>query len=415
MERCSRNLPIDSRKSWFIASVATIVLSVAFGTAWIVPVALKPIATELNGLRSIPALANSLVWLGLGFGGIVMGWAAESVGVRFTTIFGALMIGAGLALSTLGTPWALYIGHGLLIGVLGIGGINAPQYIYISKWFERRRGSAVALVYSGGYIAGALWPPVFERVIAYAGWRQTMLWYAIFAILVIVPAAAIFFRRPPEQRPPSRAADSPAVDTWIIGWPPNFVFTILATASFLCCVPMVIPQGHLIALCGDLGFSATLGATMISVLLASAFISRQAWGAISDRIGGLRTLLVGSACQTVAAAAFLFAQEEIGLVAVTVAFGFGFSGLIPAYILTVRELFPAREAFWRIPTVLLVSSAGMATGGWLAGALYDHFFFYGPAFAVGAAFGIANLALLCVLVWRQSSIVAQLLSRGQET
>jgi MFS family permease len=154
---------------------------------------------------------------------------------------------------------------------------------------------------------------------------------------------------------------------------------------------------------------------MISVLLASAFISRQAWGAISDRVGGLRTLLVGSACQTVAAAAFLFTQEEIGLVAVTVAFGFGFSGLIPAYILTVRELFPAREAFWRIPTVLLVSSAGMATGGWLAGALYDHFFFYGPAFAVGAAFGIANLALLCVLVWRQSSIVAQLLSRGQET
>jgi MFS family permease len=186
----------------------------------------------------------------------------------------------------------------------------------------------------------------------------------------------------------------------VLGWPPNLIFALLAAASFLCCVPMAIPQAHLIAFCGDIGISAAHGAAMVSVLLGAAFISRQGWGWMADRIGGLRTALVGSACQTVAMTGFLLTQDEIGLFAVAAAFGAGFSGLVPAYVLSLRELFPPAEASWRIPSLLLISSGGMAAGGWLGGALYDRFAFYGPAFAAGIAFGMLNLAVLGVLVWR---------------
>src|SRR5215213_320436 len=163
---------IETRTSWIVATAATIVIAMGFGAAWITPVALKGIAAEADELRSVPALG------------------------------GALMIALGLALSTLGPGWPLYVGHGLFIGLLGIAGINAPIYVYVCKWFDFRRGSALALVSSGSYMAGALWPPGFERAIAHFGWRQTMLLYAVLQMVVIVPLAALFFRSPPEQPEP---------------------------------------------------------------------------------------------------------------------------------------------------------------------------------------------------------------------
>ena len=186
---------IESRASWVVASVALFIMMMAFGAAWITAVALKDIAAEVGGTRSIPALASALAWLGSGVGGIIMGRIADRVGTRWTVLFGALMIGVGLAISTLGPPWPLWLGHGLFIGLIGLGGINAPMYIYVSRWFDRRRGSALALISSGSYLAGAMWPPVFEHAIAAFGWRQTMLWYALAEIVIIVPLAAIFFHR----------------------------------------------------------------------------------------------------------------------------------------------------------------------------------------------------------------------------
>jgi MFS family permease len=314
---------------------------------------------------------------------------------------GALMIGVGLLISTQGSPWALWIGHGLFMGLIGLGGINAPMYIYVSRWFDRRRGSALALISSGSYLAGALWPPVFERAIAGFGWRQTMLCYAVAEIVVIVPLAALYFRHPPELFHPAAASGAGGVERRLFGLPRNLVFAMMCGAGVLCCLPMAMPQGHLVAFCTDLGISRSIGALMLSVLLGTAFLSRQIWGVISDRIGGLATVLIGSAWQAASMASFLFTQSETGLFTVAAAFGLGFSGIIPAYVLAVRELFPASEASWRIPTLLMFSGFGMASGGWLAGLLYDHFGTYAPAFAAGVAANLLNLLLVGVLVARQ--------------
>jgi MFS family permease len=397
----SPSASIETKTSWTVASAALFVLAMSFGAAWIAAVALKDIATEVGGSRSVPALASSLAWLGSGFGGIIMSRIAGRIGTRWTVIFGSLMIGLGLAISTLGPPWPLWIGHGLFIGVIGIGGINAPMYVYVSRWFDRRRGSALALISSGTYLAGAIWPPIFQSAIVEFGWRNSMLLYAVAEILVVVPIAAIYFRAPPEVVQPVTTSEATPARAEVFGWPSNIVFAMICCAAVLCCIPMAMPQGHLVAFCSDLGISRSVGALMLSVLLGTAFLSRQVWGAISDRIGGLNTVLIGSAWQAVALTALLLTQNEIGLFAVTAAFGLGFSGIIPAYILAGRELFPASEASWRIPTLLLFSGGGMGAGSWIAGLLYDHFGYYAPAFAAGIGANVLNLLVVCVLVGRQ--------------
>jgi MFS family permease len=393
---------VETKASWVVASVALVILGMSFGAAWITAVALKDIASEVDGARSVPALAGALAWLGSGTGGILMSRMAERVGTRATVIFGSLMIGLGLALSTLGPPWPLWIGHGLFIGLIGLGGINAPLYVYVSRWFDRRRGSALALISSGTYIAGAIWPPIFEQVIAHYGWRTAMLWYALAVIVIVVPLAAIYFPAPPaEVNSPASVATGGPHKTRILGWPPNAVFAMMCAAGVACCIPMAMPQGHLVAFCSDLGISRSMGALILSVLLGTAFLSRQIWGVISDRIGGLATVLIGSAWQAVAMTAFLLTQSEAGLFTVAAAFGLGFSGIIPAYVLAVRELFPASEAAWRIPTLLLFSGGGMAAGSWLAGLLYDHLGYYAPAFAVGIGANILNILIVSMLVGRK--------------
>ena len=396
---------VETKDSWAVAAVALIAMLMAFGGAWITPVALKDIAAESGGIRSVPALATAIAWLGNGFGGILMGRIADRIGTRWVVIFGACMVATGLVLSTFGPPWPLWIGHGLFMGLIGLGGINAPLYIYVSRWFDRRRGSALALISSGSYLAGAMWPPLFERAISYTGWRHTMLGFAVLEVLVVVPLAAWFFREPPEVITPVASKGLPG-EARVLGWPANVVFVMMCAAAVLCCVPMAMPQQHLVAFCSDLGISRSVGALMVSVLLGTAFLSRQVWGAISDRIGGLPTVLIGSAWQVSALTAFLFTQDEIGLFTTAGAFGLGFSGIIPAYVLALRELFPAAQASWRIPTLLLFSGGGMALGGWLAGLLYDHFGYYAPAFATGIGANILNVLIVGTLVFRQRAKLA---------
>jgi MFS family permease len=384
-----------------VAGVSVTLLSLSFGSLWINAVGLKSIAADLGGSRSAPALANSLAWFGSSVGGLAMGRLADRYGIRWTVLFGGVSVCIGLFISTLGEPWQLYVGHGVFMGLLGNAGLNAPLYVYVSRWFDRRRGSALALISSGSYLAGTVWPPIFERAIALYGWHATMIGYGLFAIVLIVPLALLFLRDPPELLAATSGMGGTTVTPKVFGWPPNVVFAMLAVAAFLCCVTMSMPQAHLVAFCSDLGIAPTHGAAMLSILLGVGFLSRQGWGAISDRIGGLLTLLISSVLQAAAMAGFLLTQDEAGLFAVAGAFGVGFSALIPAYVLAIREYFPAREASWRVPALLLLSGSGMATGTWLAGILYDHFGYYAPAFAAGVAFNLLNLAAIGTLVLRR--------------
>ena len=395
---------VESRSSWVAAGVALAILSVAYCSTLVIVVGLRVMELELDVSRSTLALAGSLTWVGTGLGGIAMGWLSDRIGIRTSVLMGAVMIALGLALCSVGTVWALYIGQGVLIGFLGMGSLYPPLLVYISRWFDRRRGTAIALISSGQYIAGVIWPAVLERFIASAGWRMTYLGFAGVVLVGVVPLAALFLQPAPGTG--AAASKDARLDRppggRVLGLRPNAVQAVLCLAGFCCCIPMAIPPAHIVAFCGDIGLGGTTGAWMLSVLLGSAFLARQVWGAITDRYGGLTTMIAGSACQALGIAAFLLTQNEAGLFAVAAVFGFGFSGIIPAYVVAIRDLFPSSEASWRIPLVLFTSMTGMAVGSWLAGRLYDHFGFYAPAFGSGVLFNGINLILLSFLVLQRS-------------
>lgn len=390
---------IESRASWRTAWLTLAILSISFGSPLLIVVGLKPMQEALGTERSVLALAGALVWVGTGAGGILMGWLADRIGVRATVAIGACMIAGGLALSSSGWMWALYVGHGLMVGLLGNGGVYPPLLIYVSRWFDRRRGTAIALISSGQYVAGVVWPAIFERAISSIGWQAVMAAYAVLVVVTILPATLLLKPAPlpvvPQQLPAITAEGRR-----IAGLHPNLVQALICLAGFCCCIPMSVPQAHLVAFCSDIGISPTRSATMLSVMLASAFIARQAWGALADRIGGLKTVMAGSICQALAISAFSLTQDEAGLFAISAAFGLGFAGIIPAYSVAIRELYPSAEASWRIPLTLFTAMSGMAAGSWLAGLIYDHFGYYAPAFVTGIVFNVVNLLIVGFLVVR---------------
>jgi MFS family permease len=395
---------VDGRAAWKTAWLVLAILSVSYGSPLLIVVGMKPIQESLGIERSVVALAGALVWVGTGAGGIFMGWLADRIGIRRTVIIGGCMIAGGLALSSLGFVWALYVGHGLMVGLFGNGGVYPPLLVYISRWFERRRGAAIALISSGQYVAGVLWPSLFEQGLSLIGWQTLMLVYAGIVLALMLPA--VFLLKPPPLAAtlarPLRAG--PSQGGRIAGLHPNMVQALICVAGFCCCIPMSVPSAHIVAFCGDIGIKPTHGAAMLSVMLGSAFLARQAWGALADRIGGLRTVMVGSSCQAVAIACFLLTQDEAGLFAISVAFGFGFSGIIPSYSLAIRDHFPAAEASWRMPLTLFTAMSGMAFGSWFAGALYDHFGYYAPAFGISVVFNVINLMIVGFLVVRLSRL-----------
>jgi MFS family permease len=390
---------IESRASWVAAGLTLALLSISYGSPLLAVVGLKPITEDLGTVRQVVALAGALTWLGTGAGGIVMGQVAERIGMRATVIIGAVSIAIGLAMSATGDIWAILIGHTLFVGLFGNGALYPPLLVYVSRWFDRRRGTALALISSGQYIAGMVWPTIFEQAMTGYGWRATMLGFAV-VMLITVPIAALFLQQPPAAPGGFEGGDTGGRRK-VLGMRPNTVLALLSIAGFACCIPMSIPQGHLVAFCTDVGISAAHGAAMLSVMQGTAFVSRILWGWMADRVGGLKTVLVGSACQAVAISAFMTTQDQAGLFMIAAVYGLGFSGIIPAYVVAVRELFPSREASWRVPTVLFVSMGGMAFGSWWAGALFDHFGHYGPAFISGVLFNLANLAVVGFLVLRQ--------------
>ena len=393
---------IEGRDSWVAAGVTLAILSVAYGSMLLIAVCMRVMERDLGLDRSVLAFAGSLSWVGMGLGGVLMGWLADRIGMRLVAALGAVMITCGLALAATGQVWAIYMGSGVFIGLFGMGAIYPPLVTYVSRWFDRRRGTAVALISSGQYIAGVIWPGAFAWVLADRGWRAAYVGFAAIVLVWIIPLAVLFLKPPPAALPSALgAAGSSRRDGTVLGLPPGVVQLMLCAAGFCCCVPMAIPQAHLIAFCGDLGISAGASATMLSVMLGCAFFSRQFWGLVADRHGGLVSVFAGCACQALAIVAFMLTQNEAGLFAVSAIYGLGFSGIIPSYVVAVRDLFPASEASWRVSHVLFTSMSGMAGGSWFAGYLFERVGYYAPAFGAGVVFNLINLMLVGTLLIRQ--------------
>jgi MFS family permease len=392
---------VEQPYGWVVVVVSMTMMAVALGAPYLVVVALKPIAAEFGWPRAVPSLCYALVLLGAGLGGLVMGRWADRTGIAAPALVGALGIASGAWwASTADGMLALYLSHGLLMGFLGNGAFIAPLLAHASHWFDRRRGIAIALVASGQNLAGAVWPPALRYLTDSYGWRQAFAIYALIAFATLLPLSLVM-RRPPPTAPLAAVATRPSPSGQGLGWPAGVVQTMLCLAITGCCVAMAMPMVHVIAHATDLGYPRARAAEMLSLLLGCAIVSRLLFGLVADRIGGLRTLLIGSAGQALMLTSFALVESFWGLYAIAALFGLAFGGIVPSYALIVRELFPAGQAGWRIGAVILFGSIGMALGGWLGGQIFDLAGSYRSAFLVGVAFNLGNLAVVGALLHRQ--------------
>lgn len=362
---------------------------------------LKPATAEFAVARAWGSLPYTLQMLGFGLGGVAMGWASDRWGVMRPSLLASLTLPAGFVLASRAEGiWELALVHALLIGAVGASATMAPLVADISHWFDRRRGIAVAIVISGSYTAGAIWPPIFQHFFDLYGWRATYFGHAVFCVIAMPLLSLLFYRRPQSVATSDEDAERSG---WRrpLGMAPGLLQVILCAAGVGCCVAMAMPQVHITAYVTDLGYTAQHGANMLGLMLACGIVSRLGSGWISDRIGGLKTLLLGSSLQCLMLLAFLPVSGLEMLYVVSALFGLSQGGIVPSYTIIIRRYFPPGGAGWRIATVLLFTMLGMALGGWMSALLYDLTGNYKAAFINAVAFNLFNMALAYILLRRR--------------
>src|SRR5687767_5703793 len=326
---------IESPYAWMRLAVSLLLMTIGGSGMYSITVVLPQIQQDFGVARADASLPYTLTMIGFGVGGILMGRLADRFGVMVPVLVGAVGLGLGFVGAGLAPSLFLFcILQGLFIGLLGTSASFAPLVADTSQWFDRRRGIALAICMSGNYVAGAVWPPILQYFIDTAGWRQAYVGMGIFCVVAMLPLALVLRRRPPVQAPVALPTGSarPATDR-PMGMKPATVQVLLCVAGVSCCVAMSMPQVHIVAYCGDLGFGAARGAEMLSLMLGLGVVSRLVSGWISDRIGGLRTLLLGSILQGVALLLFLPFNGLVSLYVVAGMFGLFQGGIVPAYAL----------------------------------------------------------------------------------
>jgi MFS family permease len=390
---------IESSYAWTRLVAALAIMTIGGGGMYAIPVALPYIQADFGIARSDATLPYTLTMVGFGMGGILMGRLADRFGVMVPALLGSACLAAGFVLAGNSAGiWQLGLVSGVLIGFLGCSATFAPLVADTSLWFTRNRGIAVAICASGNYLAGTVWPPILQHFFETAGWRATYTGAGIVCLLAMVPLALLLRRRPPALAPAAASAvekpDRP------LGLSTNALMILLCIAGVACCVAMSMPQVHIVAYCADLGYGAARGAEMMSLMLGFGIVSRLASGWICDRIGGLRTLLLGSVLQGVALLLFLPFDGLVSLYVVSAMFGLFQGGIVPAYAIIVREYFPPREAGARVGIVIMATLGGMALGGWMSGLIFDLTGSYFAAFVNGIGWNLLNVTIAVWLLRR---------------
>ncbi|MFL6797752.1 MAG: MFS transporter [Xanthobacteraceae bacterium] len=383
---------VDSRYAWLRLCAALALGTIGSVGMWSVPVVLPVIQAEFAATRADASLSYTLAMIGFASGGVVLGRVSDRLGIMPPLLTGVAALMLGYLAAGLAPNLKLFSLAHVLIG-LGASASFGPLVADTSQWFRQRRGIAVAIVSCGNYVAGAIWPPLVQQGLVSAGWRATHIAIAVFCVLAMPPLLLALRHRTP--RGALTSADVLALRP-ALGLSPNALQLVLCLAGVSCCVAMAMPQVHLVAYCGDLGYGVARGAEMLSLMLACGIISRIGSGFVADRIGGVATLLIGSALQGVALLLYLFFDGLTSLYVISALFGLFQGGIVAMYAVIVREYFPPQEAGVRVGLVLMATLLGMALGGWMSGLLFDLTGSYHAAFLNGLVWNLVNV---CIAFW----------------
>lgn len=391
---------LDSPYAWWRLAISLALSTIGGIGLWSAVVSLPALEAEFGVDRGGASLPYTATMVGFAVGGVMMGRLSDRFGIRVPVVLGTVMLGLGYVIAAQATAlWQFILAQAVLIGMLGSSATFGPMVADVSLWFVRRRGIAVAIVASGNYLSGTLWPPLLQYAIETVGWRQAHIGIGVLCIVTMLPLTLALRRRSPVEDggiPAGAHGLSGAVRM-----SPSVLQALLVVAGLSCCIAMSMPQVHIVAYCGDLGYGAQRGAEMLSIMLGLGVVSRVGSGFIADKIGGVGTLILGSMLQCLALLFYLPFDGLMSLYVVSALFGLSQGGIVPSYALIVREYFPAREAGARVSLVLMATVAGMAVGGWMSGVIYDLTGSYQAAFLNGIAWNLLNMSIAFWLLMDQ--------------
>ncbi len=393
-----QTIETDSKYSWFRLVLTLLVATIANAGMWAIIVIMPAVEAEFGTTRAEASLPYTLTMIGFALGNFYLGRAVDRFGVTLSLIFAALTVGLGLVLAIMSHSIVLLSAAQLIIGFASAIGFG-PLIADISHWFVRRRGIAVALVASGNYLSGAIWPMLLAGVLQDSGWRAVYQVMAVVTLVGVIPLA-LALRRQVSDAAHEAAQLASSLNAQSSGLSPRALQYLLGLAGIGCCVAMSMPQVHIVSYCVDLGFGPVVGAEMLSLMLLGGVGSRVVSGLLADRLGGVRTLLIGSTLQCLALFLYLPAGGLVSLYVVSLVFGLSQGGIVPSYALIVREYMPAREAGARVGFVMMATIMGMALGGWLSGQIYDLSGSYHLAFINGIFWNGLNIAIMLWLLLR---------------
>ncbi|RWD64453.1 MFS transporter [Mesorhizobium sp.] len=394
---------IDSASAWTRLAISVLLATIGGVGMWAVVVVLPAVQAEFGVDRAAASMPYTATMVGFAAGNVLVGRAIDRVGYWIPALASSTALAAGFLLASLsGSILQFTFAQGLLIG-LGTSAIFGPLIADISHWFNRRRGVAVATAASGSYLAGTVWPAIIPPLMRAEGWRFTYLAIGIACLATMVPLVLMLRRRAPAV-----VAGSPGTrPVQPIALSPAALQMLLVIAGLGCCVAMSMPQVHIVAYCLDLGYGVAHGADMLSIMMAAGVVSRLASGFVADRIGGIRTLLIGSVLQCLSLFFYIPFDGLASLYVVSLVFGLSQGGIVPCYAIIVREYMPAKEAGQRVGIVIMATIFGMAIGGWMSGWIYDLTGSYSAAFLNGIAWNLLNILVMLLVFWkaRRSVIV----------
>ncbi|HEX4328239.1 MAG TPA: MFS transporter [Burkholderiales bacterium] len=400
---------VDSRQAWQRLAVAMTLSTIGGSAMYLVSVILPAVQRDFGIARAQASIPYTAMMIGFGIGGLLMGRMLDKYGARVPAMIGSVNVGLGFMLAAASPSiWWFALIHCFVLGMFGSSATFVPLLADTARWFVRRRGIAVALFASGNYLAGALWPPIVQHFVDGYGWRAAYAGMGVFCILTMpLLAWRLGARAPADATPVASGSAGSASATPVQARPFGFSLTqaqaLLCIAGIGCCVAMAMPQAHIVAYCTDLGFSAAQGAQMLSLMLGCGIVSRLVSGAICDRIGGLRTLMLGGILQLTALLFFIPFDSLLSLYVISALFGLFQGGIVPSYAIIVREYFPAATAGVITGNVLTATLLGMALGGWMSGKIFDLTGSYNAAFINGIAFNLLNFSIAAFLWYRVRS------------
>jgi MFS family permease len=389
---------VDTTYSWIRLAITLLIAAIGNVGMWAVIVVMPAVQAEFGVDRADASIPYMMTMFGFAAGNLLIGRAVDRFGITPALIGAALLTGCGYTIAAYSGSM-LMLSFGQILTGLGTAVSFGPLIADISHWFHRRRGIAVAIAASGNYLSGAFWPLLLSNLLIDAGWRWVYLTLAFIVVITLVPLALLLRPRLPEAEMNAAEART-GVASASIGFSPRRLQLLLAVAGIGCCMAMSMPQVHIVSLSVDFGFGTKAGAQMLSLMLMGGVVSRITSGFIADRLGGVRTLLIGSVLQCIALFLYLPAEGLVTLYVVSFVFGLAQGGIVPSYALIVREFLPAKEAGARVGFVIMATIIGMALGGWMSGWIYVVTGSYQMAFINGILWNFLNIGIMVLVFFK---------------